>query len=267
MDWSPVPDDDWQPKPEDRDLYCNVYIDESSLSHRYLILGGLVVPLTYAGLFESDIIAARANTPRPATRSNGAPRVLKWEKVSSGSLDAYKAVVKTAFNFRKAHEMSSLKEMGIHCTAIDTSARPLLQTGEGDRETGFEKEFYFLCNVTINKRNRYKLFSLFPDRRYARRRLRATRDILNYGAYKFGDQRKYPFRRLAFADPELCQGLQVVDIFMGALAYRLNGHYDQPGGAPKKALCDYIWELCDLPPPHERKSTYFKRLMTWFHRP
>src|SRR4051812_39816537 len=110
MDWSPVPDDDWKAKPEERDLFSNVYIDESSLSHRWMILGGLVVPLSHAGLFESDIIAARSGTSRPSTRSNGKPRVMKWDKVSSGGLDAYKAVVKTTFDFRKKHELSSLKE-------------------------------------------------------------------------------------------------------------------------------------------------------------
>ena len=50
----------WEPLPHEADLFCNVYIDESSQTkHRYLVLGGLVVPLSHADAFEADIAAAR----------------------------------------------------------------------------------------------------------------------------------------------------------------------------------------------------------------
>ena len=50
----------WTPLPHEADLFCNVYIDESSQTgHRYFVLGGLVVPLSHAAQFETDIIAAR----------------------------------------------------------------------------------------------------------------------------------------------------------------------------------------------------------------
>jgi hypothetical protein len=219
---------EWEPQPDEADLFCNVYIDESSQSKlRYLVIGGLVVPLSHAALLEADIIAARANTRIPFRDENGTPRVMKWEKVSGYNLDSYKIFVDTVFSFRIARNLPARKEMGVHCIAVDTSLRPLKRTGDGDREVGFEKEFYFLCAVIVPKHYRSELFCLYPDRRYARRRLRETREILNYGAFKWGDLRTWPLRRLKFADPETSQSLQAVDIFIGALAFRLNRHYEQ----------------------------------------
>lgn len=258
----------WEPLPEEADLFYDVYIDESSQSKlHYMVLGGLVLPLCYADKLESDLITARVGTKRPAFRDDGTPRVMKWEKVSKETIDTYKKFVKTVFDFRK--QFPANKEMGLHCLAVDLTIKPLKFTGDGDRETGFEKEFYFLCNVVIaSNRYRDKLFCVYPDRRYARRRLRTTREILNYGAYKWGDKRLYPFRRLEFKDPETCQALQAIDIFIGALAFRLNRHYEKPdANTAKKGLADYIWELLKLPDPFKTTPYQQKRLMTWLHRP
>ena len=259
----------WEPLPEEVDLFCNVYIDESSQTkHRYLVLGGLVVPLSHAGLFEADIIAARQNTIVPAFQPDGTSRVMKWEKLNAYNFDAYKAVVDTVFHFRRLRNLPARKEMSLHCVVVDTSKKALRDTGEGDVHVGFDKEFYFLCAAVIPKLYRRELFLLYPDRRYARRPLREAREIMNYGAYKFGDKRKWPFRRLRFEDPENCQALQVVDILIGALAYRLNGHYEKPDAkAAKKALYDYILKLFRLESPFNTSHFQRKRFIMVVHRP
>src|SRR5690606_17614633 len=138
---------------------------------------------TYAGQFEADIIAARAQTNMPAMKPDGSPKEMKWEKVSKYSLDAYKAVTKTTKDFLHRHQVPLRQDMGIHCASINTSLRPLHRTGSGDRRVGFEIEFYYLCNAVFANRYRKHLFSLYPDREMGRRRLRKTREILNYGAY------------------------------------------------------------------------------------
>ena len=89
---------------------------------------------------------------------------------------------------------------------------------------------------------------------------------MNYGARKYGDRRVWPYRRLRFEDPERCQALQVVDIFIGALAYRLNGHYDKPNASPaKKELCDYILRMATITNPFER-TPYHRRRFAVLHR-
>jgi hypothetical protein len=67
MNWLPIPDDGWVPLEHERDKFFNVYIDETSQTeYRYLIIGGLVVPLSHTARLEADIIAARADTIVPS---------------------------------------------------------------------------------------------------------------------------------------------------------------------------------------------------------
>ena len=68
-----MPRKPWIPVPHEADLFCNVYVDESSQKgHRYLVLGGLIVPLSHADAFEADIISARDHTT-PLVKQDGAP--------------------------------------------------------------------------------------------------------------------------------------------------------------------------------------------------
>jgi hypothetical protein len=268
MDWVPIPDDTWQPKPVERERFKSIYIDESSQHLRYFVQGAVVIPLTYARQFEDDIIAARAATNMPILQSDGKPRVMKWEKVSEYSLDAYKSFVNVVVNFRRDRFKSSFDEMGVHCLAVDTSAKGLRKTGGGDRETGVEIEQYFLCSTLIAKRYPNSLFLVFPDRRFARRHLWETKQIMNFGSFKHKDKRHFPFRRMAFADPEYCQALQAADIFAGALAYRLNRHYDAAdANSGKVQLCDYIWEACKAEDPFNTTSKWRRYIFDWMHRP
>jgi hypothetical protein len=222
----------WTPLPHEADLFCNVYIDESSQTkHRYLVLGALVVPLSHADAFEADMIAAR-----------------------------------DYFSFPKRHKLPASKNVDIHCVAVDTSKKTLKATGDGDIEIGFNKEVYFLCTVVVGKRFKTELFHIYPDRRNTKHKLIDAQRIMNYGAKKHGDKRLWPYRRLRFEDPEKRQALQVVDIFIGALAYRLNGHYDKPeANLAKKSLSDHILGRVQMTNPFVR-SAYYKRRFTVIHR-
>ena len=55
-------------------------------------------------------------------------------------------------------------------------------------------------------------------------------------AYNRGRDRT--FRRVQYRRSHDVQALQISDLLIGAIAYRLNRHYDEPGGADKKLLCD-----------------------------
>jgi hypothetical protein len=58
-----------------------------------------------------------------------------------------------------------------------------------------------------------------------------------------------------FADPERCQALQVVDIIVGGIAFKLNGHYDKPdANRYKRALCDYLLIYSSSPTCFIRRS-------------
>jgi hypothetical protein len=256
----------WTPLPHEADLFCNVYIDESSQTkHRYLVLGGLVVPLSHADLFETAIIAARDKIISPTT-PDGTPRVIKWEKANAYNLASYKKVIDAFFAFERDYKLPLHKHVDVNCVVVDTSKKSLRDSGDGDVEIGFNKEIYFLCVPMIGRRFSKELFHVYPDRRNTPHPLKEAQQIMNFGARKYGDKREWPYRRLQFRDPETSQALQVVDIVIGALAYRLNGHYDKPEAkTAKKTLSDYILGRARIVDPLKR-TPFNQRRVAVIHR-
>ncbi len=257
----------WTPLPHEAELFCNVYVDESSQTKfRYLVLGGLVIPHSHYDAFEADIAAVRDYTT-PVKKPNGTPNLIKWQKVCPYNVGACKKIVDAFYSFPQRSRLPAMKNIDIHCVVVDTSKKPLKDEGDGDLETGFNKQVYFLCTVLIGKRFKRELFHIYPDRRTSPQPLWKARAIMNQGAKKYGDKRLYPFRRLRYHDPENCQSLQVVDLFIGALAYKLNGHYDKPNAnAGKKQLCDYILNRAKIKNPLAN-TLYYKRRFSIVHRP
>jgi hypothetical protein len=257
----------WVPLPHEKDLFTEVYIDESSQTkHRYLVLGGLVVPLSHSALLEVEVIGARG-TKFPPKRPDGTPRIIKWEKANGYNLEAYKRVVDVFFMFPQRYKLPLSKEINIHCVVVDTAikAEHDRKFSGGDVELGFNKDIYHLCVRDIGRRYKQALFHIYPDRRDTTHSLSQAQLIMNRGLRKHGDTRDYPVRRLKFADPENSQALQVVDIFIGALAYRLNGHYDKPeANKAKKELCDYILKKSRIIDVFA--STPYQRRFTVWHR-
>lgn len=254
----------WTPLPQEADLYCEVYIDESSWNaHRYLVIGGIVLPLKYSAQFEQSIIAARG--PKlPVTKPNGQPKVLKWEKVGKYTLADYKRIVDVFFAFPKTHSLRTWEHVDLHCTAVDMTKIEHRDFGDGDPDVGFNKEMYFLCARRIARRYDKGLFHIYADRRETKQPLEIAMGIMNLGIQKHGDQRLAPIRRFNFEDPEKKQALQVTDILIGALAYRLNGHYENPAANPaKKELSDYILRKARIARPFE--NTRHTGRFTLFH--
>jgi hypothetical protein len=144
----------------------------------------------------------------------------------------------------------------------------LRDTGDGDIGVGFDKEFHFLCTVVIAKRYQQALFLLYPDRRQPTTQLSKAREIMNLGMAKYGDKREFPFRRLTFADPERCQALQAVDIIIGGMAYKLNGHYNKPGAnLAKREFSDYLHKLFKIRDLFYQSQLYRNDFFTFTLRP
>lgn len=258
----------WEPLAEERDWFCDVYIDESGQNaHRYFILGALIVPYAFADRFNADILAARDGTMEPKFRGDQY-KVMKWTKVSRANLQAYKNTVDATLAFKKKHNLPAIMDMRINSLAIDTSERPLHKTGKGDRETAYEVELYFLAGVCVARRFPDHLFLLHADRKFFRKKLHDLSKMMSSGAHKHGHRKKWPFRSFKFADPETCLPLQVIDIFIGALGYKLNRHYEKAeANSPKKELCDYIWEKLKLGDPFKIEPRPHKYFFNWMHRP
>lgn len=257
----------WTPLPHEADLFCNVYVDESSQTkHRYLVIGGLLVPLDFADAFERDLATARADSI-PLKYPDGSVRVIKWEKVSRGTVAGCKKMIEAYYTFLERYKVPARKHVDFNCVVVDTSKKPLRDEGHGDIEIGFDKQVYFLCTVVLGKRFKKELFHVYPDRRSSPHPLRSAQQIMNAGMRKYGDKREYPVRRLRYHDPEDSQALQLVDLFIGAVAYKLNGHYDKPdANAGKKELCDFVLSRYKIADPSVN-SPYYRRRFMIVHRP
>lgn len=255
-----MPRKPWVPRPEEADRFYEVYIDESSQTQfRYMVMGGLCVPLSHSAAFEADVIAHREEIP--IARPDGTPRVMKWEKANKYNLVTYTRVVDAYFSFPKRFNLPLGKPLQTHCVAVDTSRKTLKSTGEGDVDIGFAKELYFLCVPILGFRFPNALYHLYPDRRDTTQPLQVAQKIMNAGARKHGDTRVWPYRRLRYEDPEVKQALQVVDILIGAIAYRLNGHSEKPEASrAKKELCAHILRKARIYNPHKTTPIPYDRL-------
>ncbi len=216
----------------------DIYIDETSQSgHRFLVIGGIMFPKQYSEMFEQAVIAARL-PELPLQHIGGAPRQLAWNRFSLGELEPYKRVVDTFFSFRS--QMTDTKHSIIfHASVVNCSVRGRKYSGGAKGQLGFNREIYFHC-MSIGRRYHDRVFHVYPDYRSTNMTMREMGVILSRGMMR-EDPRPWPFRRVKFAYSHKCQAIQVADVFIGAIAYRLNRHYDKANANPeKKELCDYI---------------------------
>ena len=211
--------------PPDPKNIIEIYVDESSQTkHRFLVLGAVVVPLS--GIRKLNELIVKARQPELPEKE------AKWVRVSSKKLVAYKRIVNVLLENRDHFQFHSL-----YVTAFMLNHQ---KYNAGSREIGFNKEIYQL-SMKVARLYPDRLFHLYPDHRETTQKPEDLRLILNRGCRKRGDNRDWPFRRCQFRDSKTTLSLQLTDILIGAIAYRLNGHAEAENAAPaKKELSDYI---------------------------
>jgi hypothetical protein len=235
--------------PPDPETIADVYIDETSQNnHRYLVIGCVGVMMTDGAALGAAIMKARQpELPRDEA---------KWTKVSQKKLSAYKRIVDVLFNEEvDAH---------FHSLVADTTKLDHKRFNSGSREIGFNKEVYQLA-MKCARLYSTALFHLYPDYRETTQKPEDLRLMLNRGCRKAGDKRDWPFRRCQFRDSKTTPPLQLVDIIIGGLAYRLNGHDKKEGASPAKSeLSAYILERAKITDPF--KDTARVAEFTIWHR-
>ncbi|MFN3349106.1 DUF3800 domain-containing protein [Pseudorhodoplanes sp.] len=212
----------------EEDEISDIYLDESSQNrHEYLVLGGLILHKSCTSRF-NELIAQARKPELPFGE-------MKWAKVSRSKLDAYKRVIDFFFDGDR-----DCKPMEFHSLVVHMPKLKDKVFNKGSREIGFNKDVYQLC-MKFARLYRQRLFHVYPDHRNTRSSTEELRSILNFGIRKKGDLRDWPFRRLHFQDSKSQYALQLVDLLIGAVAYRLNRHDMEPGASePKTFLSQYI---------------------------
>lgn len=238
-----------KPKPEE---LTEAYIDESSqTNHRYIGFGVLVIHHTHVAELQRRIWAARLpELPR---------HEMGWTKVSASKLAAYKRVANVLFDRRL-----ETQPMHFHLMVVDSWKLKDRIFNGGSREVGFNKEVYQICQK-VRRLYRGRLFHIYLDKRTTARPLRELQSVLNFGAFKYGDNRDWPFRRVQFRDSAASVEIQLVDILLGAVMFRLNRHHAAAGASPaKKDLSAYILRKAGISDP--LKDTDVSGRFTIWHR-
>jgi len=199
----------------------DVFLDESSQNnHRYLVIGGLILHKSFSEPFD----AAFEKTRLPELPSGE----IKWTKVSASKLAAYKRLVNLFFNASGAYP-----PLEFHSLVVEAARLNHNRYNEGSREIGFNKEIYQLC-TKFRRMYPGRLFHIYPDHRSTNSKTEELRLILNRGSMKEGDLREWPFRRVQFRQSKKVPALQLVDLLLGALAFRINGHHLKQNASPAK---------------------------------
>lgn len=214
--------------------YQTVFVDESSQTkHRFLLLGSLIIFMEELGVLTDALAAARL--PELPSGEIG------WTKVSRTKLDAYRRFVDVFFDNPGGH-----RPFEFHSLCIDTHR---LQDGiwnNGSREIGFNKEIFQLCSK-MARLHTSRLIYVYLDSRQTKSSTDELRLILNRHRANKGDAREWPFRRVHFRNSAECQVMQLLDVLLGAVAYRLNGHDTMPGASPAKVtLSEHILSRANI---------------------
>jgi hypothetical protein len=242
--------------PLDAEKIEEVYVDESSQTgHRLMVIGSISLPHRFSEQFALDILEARR--PRLAAERSGDDvlREMKWKEVNKNDFDAYRRVVDAYFDFADKRIKDGEGAVEFHCTTILTQVRGRAFSGARGKKA-LNNEFFQHC-MRIAVYHKSNLFHFYLDRRHSDERAVADHDtklrnkLCSLLTHK-GDPRDHVARRVKSCHSHEMQALQVVDLLIGAVAFRLNRHYDAVDANPdKKLLCEYIlkrggiWNLID----------------------
>lgn len=230
---------------EDEAKIEEVYLDETSQTgHRFLLIGGITMPRRFSEQFESDILEARRPRLTAEREHTDQLREMKWKDVGKGEFEAYRRVIDAYFDFTGDHMKSASARFEFHCSAVLTQVRGRAFSG-GRGKKGFNNEIFQHC-LKLAIYHKTNLFHVYLDRRHSDDEESADHDsklrkklcsLLRHN----GDPRSYAVRRVQSLHSHEVQALQIADLLIGAVAFRLNRHFDAAGAsADKQQLCEYI---------------------------
>lgn len=206
----------------------NVYADESCKNERNLALGGIA--MDHAGL---QATMQRLVDIRAEFNTWGE---VKWTKTSQAKLSFYKAFVDVFF------DAASRDEMHFHCLYVDTGTFQHGRYSGGDRELGFNKLIYQLLLHKFGCRyGKSRPMHVYLDQRTTKHKPEEIRPMLNADLIKRHGITNYPFRRITFQDSKSSDIMQLNDLLVGVVGYKVNRHDRVPGCSQHKVhLANYM---------------------------
>ena len=186
--------------------WYHLYVDESSLNHRYLVIGGISFTPR-----REEILASRIRSFRDNTGMYGE---LKWRKVSRAKLREYCEFVDIFFNDRYPR---------FRCIVIDTRGKIWRLWREEDRRTAFYKAYYILLKGHMSFLDfRYRVFCDKVGGVKSEQEFQKLRYFINrYLGYPKWNRSSY-ISSITLVDSKECSFIQLVDILVGSVAAAWN---------------------------------------------
>lgn len=206
----------------------HVYVDESCKdAHKFLVIGGIAIKAEALQDITSRLISVREDFNYWGE--------IKWSKCSRLKLDLYKRYVDVFY------EAAEADITHFHCMTIDTSTINNRLHNDGCPEIGFNKLIYQLLMHKFGKRygDLSRLY-VYLDDRDTKQKPELMLPMLNSNLRKMGIDTR-PFRLLTFQKSHTSELLQLNDVLLGSVGYRLNALYKaEDASQHKKELMHYI---------------------------
>lgn len=208
--------------------YYQIYCDESCISDRYHVIGGLILNRN-----QEPIVIEKIKTYRASTNMN---KELKWTKVKNQKREQYIQFV----NIGSQLFLDNIAHF--HALVMDSHQYDHKRYSAGNAETTFYKMMY---QFVLHRFGRYlkpnDRFSLFLDQRNSSYSLNDFKIIMNRGLVKRYGLPQSPLRDVVPLNSKEHDLIQMADVFMGAIGFRVNAKELAVNACRAKvALCDHI---------------------------
>jgi hypothetical protein len=217
------------------DAYYHVFCDESCISDRYHVIGGLIIHRSKEEKIKKHIDSFRIKT--------NMTKELKWTKIKNQKLDQYIEFANIGldlFQYNAAH---------FHVMIMDSHKFNHKRFSAGSAETTFYKMMY---QFVLHKFGKYlkpqDRFSLFLDQRSTSYSLQEFKLIMNRGLKKRYSLATAPLRDVVPVNSKNHDLIQMADVFMGAVGFRVNAKDAAENVcSAKKTLCGHIESCLGVP--------------------
>ena len=200
MSWSPIPDDDWAPLEHERDKFFKVLHRRNQPDETPLFDDRWISCATQSygpGSRHYPAGGHRSSRTEPldaARDEMGEAQRLQFRRLQKGGGQFLISVAHTNCRLTKMWPCTVLASIP-QSDPCETQVPAILAWASTKSSISF-------CVVVLARRYQQALFLLYPYCRHPTTQLYKAREIMNLGAAKYGDEREFPFRRLAFADPD-----------------------------------------------------------------
>ena len=201
----------------------HVYADESYKdTHKFLVLGGLVLDERELPLIEKDLAAVRQKHRKETSE-------VKWSKSRKGNLQFYKDFLQIFF------DRAVKDELHFHCMYIDTFTFNHTRFNKGSGEIGFNKLIFQLLLHKFGRRyGKNDSIFVYLDDRDSKDDPETIRPMLNSSLARDWGNATRPFRGLQFRKSHECELIQLNDLLIGAVGFRKNKRHHAPNVASHK---------------------------------